>query len=56
MIHMLNKKVGGGNTVIKIDMAKAYDSIDRDFLIHVMASFGFSERFCSLIRTCISTP
>ncbi|XP_042969076.1 uncharacterized protein LOC122301760 [Carya illinoinensis] len=56
MIHMLNKKVRGGNTFIKIDMAKAYNSIDWDFLIHVMASFGFSERFCSLIRTCISTP
>ncbi|XP_042962460.1 uncharacterized protein LOC122296729 [Carya illinoinensis] len=28
MIHMLNKKVRGGNTVIKIDMAKAYNSID----------------------------
>ncbi|XP_042941234.1 uncharacterized protein LOC122275951 [Carya illinoinensis] len=56
MIHMINKKVRGGNIVIKVDMAKAYDSIDWDFLIHVMASFGFSGRFCSLIRSCISTP
>ncbi|XP_035545032.1 uncharacterized protein LOC118348148 [Juglans regia] len=37
-------------------MAKAYDSIDCDFLIHVMASFGFSMILCDLIRNCISTP
>ncbi|XP_042962665.1 uncharacterized protein LOC122296936 [Carya illinoinensis] len=56
MIHLINKKVRGGNVVVKIDMAKAYNSIDWDFLIHVMATFGFSLRFCNLIRNYISTP
>ncbi|XP_042965908.1 uncharacterized protein LOC122299590 [Carya illinoinensis] len=56
MIHMINRKVRGGNVLIKVDIAKAYDSLDWDFLLHVMTSFGFSTRFCELIRQCISTP
>ncbi|XP_042950164.1 uncharacterized protein LOC122282278 [Carya illinoinensis] len=44
MIQMINKKVRGGNMFIKVDMAKAYDSIDWDFLLHVMKAFGFSSR------------
>ncbi|XP_042944790.1 uncharacterized protein LOC122278671 [Carya illinoinensis] len=56
MIHMINRKVRGGNVLIEVDIAKAYDSLDRDFLLHVMTSFGFSTRFCELIRQCISIP
>ncbi|XP_042962753.1 uncharacterized protein LOC122297032 [Carya illinoinensis] len=56
MIHMINRKVRGGNVLIKVDIAKAYDSLDWDFLLHVMTSFGFSTRFCELIRQCILTP
>ncbi|XP_042969986.1 uncharacterized protein LOC122302667 [Carya illinoinensis] len=56
MIQNINKPVRGGNVVLKIDMAKAYDSMNWDFLIHSLASFGFSEGVCSLVRQCISSP
>lgn len=56
MIHMINKLARGGNVFIKVDMVKAYDSIDWDFLLHVMRSFGFSSWVCDLFRQCISTP
>ncbi|XP_042980090.1 uncharacterized protein LOC122310271 [Carya illinoinensis] len=56
MIQNINKPVRGGNVVLKIDMAKAYDSMNWDFLIHALASFGFSEGVCSLVHQCISSP
>ncbi|XP_042964741.1 uncharacterized protein LOC122298964 [Carya illinoinensis] len=49
MVLSINKKVRGGNVVLKIDMAKAYDSVDWKFLIQVLAAFGFSELACSLV-------
>ncbi|XP_035545050.1 uncharacterized protein LOC109016147 [Juglans regia] len=56
MVHSINKKIHGGNVVLKLDMAKAYDRVDWDFLLGVLFAFGFSNSFCSLIRECISTP
>ncbi|KAG6682925.1 hypothetical protein I3842_13G166800 [Carya illinoinensis] len=56
MVQSINKKVRGGNVVLKIDMAKAYDSVAWKFLIQVMAAFGFSEPVCCLVWQCISSP
>jgi hypothetical protein len=36
--------------VLLFDFAKAYDSLDRDFLIAVLEAKGFPPRFCRLIR------
>lgn len=56
IVHFLNKKINGGNVLIKIDMAKAHDRVSWNFLLHVLASFGCSPRVCGLIRECVSTP
>ncbi|XP_026384999.1 uncharacterized protein LOC113280607 [Papaver somniferum] len=40
---------------IKIDMSKAFDRVDWDFLITAMKAFGFNNNFCSLIYQCVST-
>lgn len=45
-----------GNVFIKVDMVKAYDSIDCEFLLHVMRRFSFSREFCGVINQCISSP
>ncbi|XP_035546530.1 uncharacterized protein LOC118348600 [Juglans regia] len=37
-------------------MAKAYDSVDWNFFIHVMEAAGFSSLVCNLVRRCISSP
>ncbi|XP_041003911.1 uncharacterized protein LOC121249264 [Juglans microcarpa x Juglans regia] len=55
-ILSLHKPARGGNVVIKIDMAKANDSIEWNFLIHVLLAFGFSGTFCNLVRQLISSP
>ncbi|XP_042939531.1 uncharacterized protein LOC122274569 [Carya illinoinensis] len=54
LVHSINKPVRGGNIILKLDIAKAYDSVDWNFLLHVMSHFGFSGQVCDLIRKCIS--
>lgn len=41
---------------MKIDMAKAYDCIEWNFLIHVLSAFGFSETFCNMVQQLVSFP
>ena len=41
--------------VCKLDIEKAYDSINWDFLLQVMGRMGFGSRWLSWIKWCIST-
>jgi len=50
---MLDKKVFGGNLALKIDIVKAFDTLDRDFLISVLNKFGYSHTFCNWIRVIL---
>lgn len=52
----MNKKVGGGNVILKVDMVKAYDRMDRRFLRHVLQTFGFPKKFYQLVDQCITKP
>ncbi|XP_026429155.1 uncharacterized protein LOC113325150 [Papaver somniferum] len=40
---------------IKIDMAKAFDRVNVEFLLQVMEKMGFRSQWCNLIHQCIST-
>ena len=42
--------------LIKLDMANAFDRVDRSFLCKVLLSFGFSSQFVNLIKACIKKP
>ncbi|CAJ2663194.1 unnamed protein product [Trifolium pratense] len=52
-INMLHHKSYGGNLAIKIDIAKAFDTIDWSFLIKVSKVFGFNSIFCNWISTIL---
>ncbi|CAN6710400.1 unnamed protein product [Malus baccata var. baccata] len=40
---------------IKLDMAKAYDRVEWDFLLSMMTKLGFASMFCNRVMECIST-
>lgn len=53
MIQVINRKYGGGNILIKVDMAKAYDRMDWSFLNQVLKKFGFYDKVCHLLSECV---
>lgn len=55
MVYSLNRKSTGGNAMLKVDMAKAYDRVDWNFLNQVMENFGYSLRVKKLMSKCVET-
>lgn len=56
IVHSMKKsKKKVGNIGLKIDMSKAFDRVNWNFLIKTMRTFGYSEDWCNLIYQCIST-
>ena len=55
VIHSLrmNKEAG---MMLKLDIRKAYDNVNRLFLMRVLDKFGFSECWCKWIFSCIDSP
>ncbi|XP_073051345.1 uncharacterized protein [Primulina eburnea] len=54
LTHSLSLPTRGGNVILKLDMAKAYDRVQWSFLLDVLRHYGFSEQVVSLISACIS--
>jgi len=48
-VNLLSKKTHGGNLALKIDIKKAFDTINWKFLIQVLHCFGFNDLFCQWI-------
>ena len=56
LVRDLGRGSRGGNVVLKLDMAKAYDRISWTFILQMLRAFGFSEGWISLIRRAIWGP
>lgn len=41
--------------LLKLDISKAYDRVNWDFLMLVLTKFGFCEEWCKLVFQCVST-
>ncbi|XP_073037138.1 uncharacterized protein [Primulina eburnea] len=54
LTHSLTLPTRGGNVILKLDMAKAYDRVQWPFLFEVLRHFGFSERVVAMVSACIS--
>ncbi|VFQ72955.1 unnamed protein product [Cuscuta campestris] len=48
-IHHLDKKTFGGNVIIKVDMAKAFDRMEWSYIEHILKGFGFSDGAISIL-------
>ncbi|KAE8681243.1 hypothetical protein F3Y22_tig00111332pilonHSYRG00015 [Hibiscus syriacus] len=57
IFHYLKRAKNGPNkgAALKLDMEKAYDRVEWDFLLNVMTRMGFCDSFVNIIRKCIST-
>ncbi|XP_027172427.1 uncharacterized protein LOC113772083 [Coffea eugenioides] len=54
LLSDIRKSNRGGNVVLKLDMAKAYDRVSWPFLLQVLRRFGFGERWIDMIWRLIS--
>src|SRR3954465_1092794 len=54
LIQDIRKEVRGSNLILKLDISKAYDSLNWHALIKVMRKFGFDERWIDMIWRLIS--
>jgi hypothetical protein len=56
MLHTLKSKRGrGGFMVVNIDMEKAFNRMEWNFLLSISQKLGFQDKWINWIRLCIST-
>ncbi|GAU38423.1 hypothetical protein TSUD_396030 [Trifolium subterraneum] len=53
--NLLHNKSYGGNLALKIDISKAFDTLEWSFLLKVLKRFGFNEIFCNWINVILQS-
>ncbi|KAK3222074.1 hypothetical protein Dsin_009099 [Dipteronia sinensis] len=54
-VNVMHKKCSGGNLAMKIDIRKAFDTLDWSFLRRVLQAFGFSPVFMDWIDSILGS-
>ncbi|PNX57454.1 ribonuclease H, partial [Trifolium pratense] len=57
LVHFMKSKTRGkmGNVALKLDISKAYDRIDWDYLKEVMIKMGFCQQWVRWVMMCVET-
>ena len=55
IIEVFEKQNIGGVFLVTMDIEKAFDSLDHDFLVHVLNKFGFGSNFISWIKLLLNS-
>ena len=57
VIHFMKTKTRGndGYVALKLDISKAYDRMDWDYLRHVMLKMGFDHKWIHWMSLCVES-
>ncbi|XP_074288568.1 uncharacterized protein LOC141613722 [Silene latifolia] len=56
LVRMYNRKVASPRCLIKIDLKKAYDSVEWNFLSQMLNALKFPKGFINLVMACVTSP
>ncbi|KAL2240951.1 UNVERIFIED_CONTAM: hypothetical protein Sindi_0736300 [Sesamum indicum] len=56
IVQSYNQALMPPRYALKVDMRKAYDTVEWDFLLSVLQLFGFPETFSRWIEECVTSP
>lgn len=56
LVRGFNRKSRSHRVCIKVNLQKAYDSVNREFLWKVLANMGFGTRWINWMKQCITAP
>lgn len=54
-VNLLGNTSNGGNIAIKVDIAKAFNTLSWKFLLSILKAFGFDHVFCDWIHSILAS-
>lgn len=56
LVKDYHKEIVSPRCVMKIDISKAFDSVQWEFVLHSLRALGFPEKYVHWIQLCIASP